>query len=388
MGYNTSKMTIAFNLIPYTSSSGLQVFAADLIKHLEIDQNDQLILFTNQKSAVWSRGLHPRAVVVSKEFSSLSRLRLTWYQQFGFIRALKKNKVDILFCPSLAMPLLWRRKIVTIHDLAFLRFKEESSGGIFRFYLRLALLSAKYWSRQIVAISNFSRQEIVALLKIPSEKIAIISRGTPELKAVDSQTEEAILRKFLLSDKNGLKKKYWLYLGAGYYRKNLPRLLEAFRLFLETETADYYLVIAGVKDTGIRKMETMIQGDKGWRKFSNRVIFTGLISDIEKTALIKNALALAFVSLYEGFGLPPLEAQALNTPVLAGNSSSLPEVCGAGAYLVDPRDIEQIKTALSLISHDFGLRQKLILAGQANLQCYSWSKTALEFNHIMQNCEI
>ena len=103
MGYNTSKMTIAFNLIPYTSSSGLQVFAADLIKHLEIDQNDQLILFTNQKSAVWSRGLHPRAVVVSKEFSSLSRLRLTWYQQFGFIRALKKNKVDILFCPSLAM---------------------------------------------------------------------------------------------------------------------------------------------------------------------------------------------------------------------------------------------------------------------------------------------
>lgn len=381
-------MTIAFNLIPYTSLSGLQVFAADLIKHLEIDQNDQLILFTNQKSAVWSQGLHPRAVIVSKEFSSLSRLRLTWYQQFGLIRALKKNKVDVLFCPSLAMPLLWRRKIVAIHDLAFLRFKEESSGGIFRFYLKLALLSAKYWSRQIVTISNFSRQEIVAFLKIPPEKISIISRGTPELKAVDSQTEETILQKFLLSDENGLKKKYWLYLGAGYYRKNLPRLLEAFRLFLETESMDCCLVIAGAKDSGIKKVEAMVKGSGDWRRFSDRVIFTGLISDIEKTALIKNALALALISLYEGFGLPPLEAQALDTPVLAGNSSSLPEVCGVGAYLVDPKDIEQIKAALSLISHDLDLRQKFILAGRTNLQRYSWSKTALEFNHIIQNCEI
>ncbi|MFA5163066.1 MAG: glycosyltransferase family 1 protein [Patescibacteria group bacterium] len=379
-------MIIAFNLIPYTEVNGLQIFAANLLEHLQIGPEDRLLLFTNQKSSELFKDLNPRAEMINKNFPRLSRFQLALYQQLSFNQALKKEKVDVLFCPSLALPLFWRKKIVTIHDLAFLRYREESSGGIFRLYLKLALWSAKYFSLGLAAISEFSRQEIVDLMRVPKEKIAIISRGAPEFPEISETEEIEVLNKFQLLSANRQPKKYWLYLGAGYYRKNLDRLLEAFRLFLVDngdEAEKYYLVIAGKQDEGIRKIASLVKEDGAWSQFSSQIIFTGFITENEKQALIKNALALAFVSLYEGFGLPPLEAQALNTPVLGGNSSSIPEICGQGAYLVDPKNIPAIKESLSLISSDDKLRQELISRGQKNLEHYSWTQVAQDFNSLI-----
>lgn len=379
-------MIIAFNLIPYTEVNGLQIFAADLIKHLEIGPEDRLLLFTNQNSKELFKDLNPKAEIISRDFKKLSRLNLTLYQQLALIRKLKQNKVDVLFCPSLALPLFFRKKIVTIHDLAFLRFKSESSGGIFRLYLKLALLSAKYFSLKVAAISEFSRQEIIDLLKIPPEEISIISRGAPEFPEIKPADKEDILNKFQLLTGNKQTKKYWLYLGAGYPRKNLNRLLEAFRLFLkdkDNNQADY-LVIAGKKDEGLKKIENLVRQDESWKNFSQQILFTGFITDQEKTVLIKNALALAFVSLYEGFGSPPLEAQVLGTPVLGGNSSSIPEVCGVGAYLVDPNNTLAIKEAIARISTEDDLRQKLIDQGKENIKRYSWPQVQKDFQNMLK----
>lgn len=379
-------MIIAFNLIPYTEVNGLQIFAAELLKHIKIGPEDRLLLFTNQKSKELFQGLNPQAEIVSKDFNKLSRLNLTFYQQLPLIKQLRKNKVDILFCPSLAMPLFFKKKIVTIHDLAFLRFKSESSGGIFRLYLKLALLSAKYFSLKVAAISEFSRQEIVELLKIPKEKIAIISRGAPEFPEIKPETEKTILNKFKLKEA-GQTKKYWLYLGAAYPRKNLDRLLEAFKLFLKDETASnqgYYLVMAGKKDEGIKRIEQTIREDKSWTEFSQNIIFTDFITEPEKITLIKNSLALAFVSLYEGFGLPPLEAQVLETPVLGGDSSSIPEICGQGAYLVDPKNVQAIKEAIALISSNQKLREDLVAKGRENIKRYSWPQVQTDFQKMIK----
>lgn len=378
-------MIIAFNLIPYTDVNGLQIFAADLIKHLEIGPEDRLLLFTNQKSKELFQGLNPQAEIISRDFNKLSRLNLTFYQQLPLIKQLRKNKVDVLLCPSLAIPLFFKKKIVTIHDLAFLRFKSESSGSIFRLYLKLALLSAKYFSLKVAAISEFSRQEIVELLKIPQEKIAIISRGAPEFSEIKPEDEKTILNKFKLEEA-GQTKKYWLYLGAGYPRKNLDRLVEAFKLFLKDETNNkrYYLVMAGKKDEGIKRIEQTVRGDKSWAEFSQNIIFTDFITETEKITLIKNSLALAFVSFYEGFGLPPLEAQVLETPVLGGNSSSIPEICGQGAYLVDPKNVQAIKEAIALISSNQNLREELVAKGRENTKRYSWPQVQTDFQKMIK----
>ncbi|MCX6798214.1 MAG: glycosyltransferase family 1 protein [Candidatus Falkowbacteria bacterium] len=380
-------MIVAFNLLPYTEVSGLEIYAAELIRHLQLDPQDQTILFTNQKSAELFKNLQPRAIIKTKNFRHLNRLTITLYQQFAFIKVLRRAKVDLLFCPSLAAPLAWRKKIVVIHDLAFLRFKQES-GRIFRVYLRLAIWSAKNWSLKIAAISEFSRQEISSLLKIAPEKIPIISFGAPELADVDTDFAGQTLKKFNLIDSDGNKRKYWLYLGAGYYRKNLNRLLEAFSLFSQERTeqndSNCYLVLAGRQDAGFKKLAERLDSEPALATLKDKIIFSGLISEAAKTVLLKNSLALVLVSLYEGFGIPLLEAQAAGTAVLSSRSSALPEVAGAGAYFVDPLDTKAIKDALSFLYLNPDARQKLIKLGVANLSRYSWDKTAANFNLLLR----
>lgn len=349
-------MKIGINLIQYTDITGIEVFAKNLLSSL-IKQapNDEFILFANAESVKIFDFKDDNVKVVIKDFKKLSRINLICYQQFGLLRKFKKEGIDILYCPSVAAPIFYKRKIVTIHDCAALRFKDEA--GLFsRIYLKLVFLSAKYFSLGIVTISDFAKKEIIELLNIPEKKITVISEGTPFLIDIDENILKTVLAKF-----NLLGQKYFFYISNLRPRKNVSRLLEAWEDF-SSQHPDYSLVIAGRNDN--------------YKSNSDKVIFPGVVSEEEKVALYKGSIALVFPSLYEGFGLPILEAQKLGIPVISSNSSSLPEVARDGALFFNPNPKDICLSLEKFIGASFN-REDIIGKGYKNIARFSWDKTAL-----------
>jgi len=364
-------MRIGINLIQYSGIQGLEVFAANIIRELIALDKNEIILFTNQRSSVIFNFSGSNVRVVEKKFSSLSRVRFIVYQQFGFRRALKENRIDILFCPSVAIPLFYRKAVVTVPDVAFRRFKEEASF-FSSLYLRVALFSAKYFSKKIIAVSNFSRSELVDLFHIRPEKITVIYPGVPLLPEVRDQ--DALLKKFNI---DGL---YFLYVGISRPRKNILGLIDAFATFRK-DHADYKLLLAGAIDTSFINVAAAIQE----RGMGDHIIQAGFISAEEKVALLRGARALVFPSYYEGFGLPVLEAQSEGTPVLTSTVSSLPEVAGDSALLVDPYDVEDIAHGMGSLASDVNLREELIRKGYENLKRFSGQDTARKLIEVFES---
>jgi len=363
-------MKIGVNLIQYIDLQGIEIFIKNILAAWPRNDNTEIVLFTNQKSALIFKDLSPQFKIISHTFSHLTPLHLILFQQFRLPRLLRQNKIDLLLCPSLSLPLFFRRKKVIIHDLAICRYPKES--GLFgRLYLRLAILSAKYFSLGLAAVSEFAKQEISALLKIKASTIPVIGEGVPALPKLDlefSNTAEAAIAK----TKIPAGQKYFLYIGNIRPRKNLPRLITAFQIFSTTHP-DYRLVIAGKRDKNSRTLEKSIIEPE----LKEKIIFSGFVSDEEKVHLIKGGRGLVFISLYEGFGLPILEAQALETPVLSAAVSALPETAGPnGALFADPLNIKDIAAKLEIMAEDEEKRQKLIVAGKENLKRYSWEKSA------------
>lgn len=357
-------MKIGINLIQYTDVQGIEVFAKNLLLSLlNNDLNNEYIFFVNQESAKIFNFKKDNLKIIVKKFKKLTRLRLISYQQFGLTKTIKKEGINLLYCPSAAAPIFYKKKIITIHDCAYLRFKDEA-GLISRVYLWLISLSAKYFSLRIITVSNFAKQEIMNLLKISAEKITVIFEGVPSMPEIDSETLAVTLNKYNLLDK-----KYFFFIGNLRPRKNIKRLLEAWVDFC-VDYKDYYLVIAGKND------EAMVERLLKEYDLKNNLVFLGVVSEVGKTALYKGAIALVFPSLYEGFGLPVLEAQSLGIPVLTSNMSSLPEVAGNGALFVDPYDVKLISLGMKeIINPDF-FKKDLVNSAYKNLERFSWDKSS------------
>ena len=363
-------MIIGVNLIQYTELQGIETFIQNMLAHWPLAKEDRLILFTNQKSYQLFAALNPRAEIISKNLKS-RRFSLLLYQQFQLPRQLRKAGVDILLCPSLALPLFYRRKIVVIHDLAFRRYPEES-GSLSRFYLNLALLSAKYLSRGLATVSEYARQEISALLKIEIAKIINISEGVPLAPSAYSDQMAVALK--------DLPPLFFLYIGRAYPRKNLNTLIHSFQIFIKSHP-DFSLLIAGQYD---KRMAALRQTAEKLG-LSQQIRFLDFITADAKRILIKEARALVLISHYEGFGLPVLEAQAAGLPVLAAQASSLPEIAGEGALFVDPNNQNNIVAGMAELADDKNLRQELIRRGYENIKRYSWEKSAEKLYDILKN---
>lgn len=365
-------MKIGINLIQYTDIQGIEIFAKNLLSNLvHQNPNHKFVFFVNQKSANIFNIKSNNVKIIIKNFKNLSKFKLIFYQQLGLIKALNKEKINILYCPSTAAPLFYYNKIITILDCAIQHFPEESTW-FSKIYLNLAFLSAKIWSKSIITISNFSKKEITKLLKIKPKKINVILGSVPTLPIIDNKIISEIIQKFNLTNK-----KYFLYIGNLSIRKNLPRILEAFAIFIK-EFPNYFLVIIGKID------QTKIEPIINKLNINSHIILTSFISEKIKTALYKKSTALIFPTLYEGFGLPVLEAQSLGIPVLTSNNSSLPETAGYGALLVNPYNARSIYNGLKIISQQPSLRKKLVKEGYANLSRFSWTKAA---NHLTRVIE-
>lgn len=278
---------------------------------------------------------------------------------------------DLLFVPAHVLPLIRpRRCVVTVHDLGYHHFPDAHTRGA-RAYLELSTRLNARWATLVLADSDATRRDLVARYGVPTEKVRVVHPGRNQRLRREVNPE----RIAAISARLGINGEYILYVGTLQPRKNLIRLIQAYAALLaewESKSRCPLLVLAGkrgwLSDAIFREVDRL--------GLAGQVRFPGYVPDDDLPALLSGASAFAFPSLYEGFGFPVLEAMACDVPVVCANTSSLPEVAGEAALLIDPLDTRALTDALRELLLNRDLRRRLIDAGRQQLRNFSWEKAA------------
>lgn len=275
-----------------------------------------------------------------------------------FAAALWADKPDVTFVPAHTLPFVMPgRAVVTVHDLGYKVFPAAHPAKT-RAYLDVTTRYSAARATHILADSHATARDLTRVYRTPPDKITVAHLGVTPPPVGDVAVVRA---------KFNLPPRYFVYVGTLQPRKNIARLTQAFSLARQTLGDEIGLVLAGGK--GWLYDPTWVEGVEG-------VTLTGYVTDDEKGALLSGALALAFPSLYEGFGFPVVEAMGLGTPVLASNTSSLPELTGDHAVLVNPDDTAAIAAGLVSLATDDALRARLSAAGRAQAARFTWEACA------------
>lgn len=260
------------------------------------------------------------------------------------------------------------RVVTTIHDMAYKAFPETLKRKTLHM-LNLSMDRSCRRADKIITVSNFSRDEIVKYLGISADKIVVVPNGVDLSKFHPSYSLNEITS---TKNKYGIKGDYFLYLGTLEPRKNIERLIKAYDLLKKRLGSIPDLVVAGKKGWLYDSIFEVVNS----LNLNNNVFFTGYVDEKDGPLLMNGATAFAFPSLYEGFGLPPLEAMACGTPVITSNAASLPEVVGDAAVLVDPYSIDSIANAMEDLLKSPTLRTKLIDRGLKRASMFTWDRSA------------
>lgn len=281
---------------------------------------------------------------------------------------------DIFWAPHYNAPLLpvrAKKKIVTIHDMAHLVLQEGLSLPK-RLYARLFFWNAAHRYDHILTVSDFSRSEILRWEAVPEEKISVHPIAADMVKYRPCGDED---RKRRVLERYGLPGEYILFVGNVKPNKNLRRMLEAYALFRREGTRNTGLVIVGKREglmTGVMGLDALIRS----LGIEDSVHFTGFVEDEDLPVLYSAAACFVFPSLYEGFGLPPLEAMACGCPVIASDAASIPEVCGPGALYADPRNSGDLAARLRELLGNPALAAEMTERGLRRVRRFSWEKAA------------
>ncbi len=299
-----------------------------------------------------------------KDFSTPERL---FWDQVSFPRRATKARVDLLHQPCFSAPLFYPGKVVvTCHDLISILFPENLPLASRLFYSKWEPFSYRKASR-VIAISYHTKRDIVAFLKIPEEKIRVVPlAASKDFRPVKSKKILERVQKKYHTGPN-----YLLDVGTLEPRKNLPFLVRAFALAVR-EGITEKLVITGKKGwyfEGLFKLVDELE-------LNDKIIFTGYVEEGDLAALYSGAKVFVFPSLYEGFGLPPLEAASCGVPVISSNTSSLPEVVGKAGILLPPKDERLWAKNIVKVLKDVPLAKTLSEMGLRQAKKFSWEETA------------
>jgi glycosyltransferase involved in cell wall biosynthesis len=295
-------------------------------------------------------------------------------------REMAQHPPDLLFVPAHVLPLIHpRHNVVTVHDLGY-HYYPEAHTLFQNLYLRWSTRYNARTADRILADSEATRNDLIHYYRVPEDKIAVVYPGRDEtlVPVTDPRRLEEVRARYTLSES------YFLYVGTLHPRKNLVRLVQAFARLpdaMQARLPDLQLVLAGQKGWLCEEIFAEVRR----LDVENRVLLTGYVPDEDLPALLSGALAFVFPSLYEGFGLPVLEAMACGTPVICANTSSLPEVAGDAALLVDPLDTSDIAAALARVVIDGNVRHALAGAGFRRVQQFSWRRCAQETLRVLED---
>lgn len=350
--------------------TGVQHYALEVTRELSAMAGDELrvSIFAGREGG--SRNGTGLAVETSLLPSGSAVTGLLW-EQTMLKRLARRARVDVLFNPANVAPLgAGVPQVVTIHDLAFLIYPQFFSRS-FALYYRNVIPRIAREAAAVIAVSESTRDDLIELLGVDPEKITVIR------SAASRDFARPVSRKQLeeVRSRYRLPRKFFLSVSSLEPRKNLKRLVEAYRVLPRELVEEHSLVLVGAGNRVFADPDIVASLQRGG---SGKVFAPGYIPAGDLPAVYRLAEALVFPSLYEGFGLPVLEAMAAATPVITSNRSSLPEVAGNAAVLIDPESIEELAAAMELLATDSGMRNLLIERGKKRAAGFSWTRTAEE----------
>lgn len=288
---------------------------------------------------------------------------------------ISKHKINIIHHPAFYGPINQNiPTIVTVHDLAFLENPFWFPIHISTYY-RMTIPKAILKAHMVITDSQFSASQLIKHFGIPNTKIKVVYLGvSDQFKPASSQEISKIREKYKLPSR------YVLYLGTLEPRKNIPNMLRGWeKAFPATRTP---IVIAGRKGWKTNEIFTTIKKSR----YREHIHLLGYIPDEDASVIISGAEVFLYISLYEGFGLPPLEAMKCGTPVIVSNTGSLREIFLNHTILVDPNNVEEISENIIRIIEDEKLKQNLVANGIIYANSFTWSKTAIETFQVYKKC--
>lgn len=375
-------MKIGINLLPLRpgKNGGMEVYLRNLLAHLfDIDRKNHYYLITapyNHNTLNFDNSNYTliqfnndKTGVCNFPFSFDSFLKIS-HRFYGNLEDLiDKFHLDLWFCPFLSLEPrpLKIPGIVTIPDIQHEYYEE--------FFTKEELLLRKNYiqpscdmATKIITISEFSKSCLIEKLDVDPTKIKVIYLASGDIFKKNLQSEEFSRLKF------NLPEKYFFYPANGWPHKNHFNLIKAFSLFLKSLDEKMHLVLSGsdIKDNSV------IQNLISQCHITNYVHILDYVNVKDMPRLYRNALALVFPSLFEGFGIPLLEAMTIGCPIIASNNTSIPEIAGDAAYLFNPQDPQSIVHAMEKIVHDEGLRFSLVQKGKKRVLKFSYDTVARE----------
>ncbi|MFA5131182.1 MAG: glycosyltransferase family 1 protein [Patescibacteria group bacterium] len=372
------KIGVDIRVLMDKNYSGVSEYTANLLTAiLKADTTDDFKLFYNSwdnldaRLAPWERA---NAKVIGRHIPNKI---FNYFCQKIFARPKIDEAlggVDIFWSPHFNFSALSLsvKKIITVHDLSFLRYPEFFSARKNFWHRALGVKNILRSADKIIAVSENTKNDIIELVGLAPEKIKVIYSGN---NAVKREPETKELEAYLRA--HGLSSGFILYLGTIEPRKNIGGLISAYeKLRAENnEFKDIKLVLAGAN--GWKNKKIYAQAKRS--VYQSDIVFLGYVSQTEKDILYSRAGVFVYPSFYEGFGFPPLEAMTYGVPVICSNVSSLPEVVGDAALLINPFRADEISEALKLILSDAALRKLLVERADERIKLFTWEKTAAEY---------
>jgi len=346
---------------------GIGWFTYETLKRITLQHPEHEFFFLFDRNFdpefIFSNNITP--VVLSPQ----SRHPVLWYIWFEFSvrRFIENNRIDLFLSTDGYLSLKSNvKQLGVIHDINFHHFP-QTLPPVARLYYNYYFPRFAKKATRLATVSKYSKDDICKNYNIDDSKIDVVYNGANELYTPLSKNEIDETR---INFSNGTP--YFVFVGAFNPRKNICRLLQAFDKFKEQVNSDLKLVLVGEKMYGTSEMIGILNK----MKFKDEVVFTGRLQVEQLRKVVGASFAMTYVSYYEGFGIPLLEAMKCDIPILASNCTSIPEVAGKAAYYIDPFDVDSIVAGMVRIYSDTELRNNLIQNSRIQRDNFSWDKTA------------
>ncbi|HEX9504197.1 MAG TPA: glycosyltransferase family 1 protein [Patescibacteria group bacterium] len=351
--------------------AGPERYAAELIRNLaKLDTKNHYILYFRTEPQQWFYDLPENFKIKVIPFPKFwTQIRISWEMLW--------HPVDILLILAATLPLIHAKKsVVTIHDIAYELF-EGIYTGFMNYYQKFSSRFAAKHAVKLLSVSQATKDDLIRTYKTDPDKITVTPLGLADgFRPINYEEVQPILDKYEL-----IYQKYILFVGTIQPRKNIPRLVEAYQKIKEQNHIEEKLIIAGGRgwlwEPILKQVKTAgIDGS---------VKYLDYIPKQDLPYLIAGARLLTLPALYEGFGIPPLEAMASGVPVVVSNLSSLPEVVGDAGVLVDPNSIDSIADGLLKVIADNNLRLQMIAKGLERAKQFTWENTARKTLEVLES---
>lgn len=369
-------MRIGLNLLYLLPGmvGGTETYAAGLLQGLaNICQEDEFIVFVNRESAAWPIPEATKFTRIVCPIRAVNRSNRYIFEQLWFPFLLSKHKIDLVHSLGYVGPLFTPcRSVLSIPDINYIRLKQNMSLKR-RIFLKLCSIHAARLADHVITISEFSKNEIIGATKLSTNKITVTHLGP-----LRNNSTNLLGQLVEIKQQYCIQKPYIVAFAGKALHKNISSLIQAFALI--KDEFPHYLVLIGHIPSNVDLSSESVRED-----VRKRIITTGYVSEEHILSILSYAELFVLPSLYEGFGLPVLEAQQAGVAVACSNAGSLPEVGGEGAVFFDPTSIENIIQTIRHCLLSTNLRTQIILKGRENLKRFSWTKTAMETLAVYQN---